>query len=144
MIFLSSILLVWVIPEWCPPWPGYGMKPTLMPNIAGAFILALSLFGLIRACLTGKRQPQPIQDEPAKTQRKEMPGWAFLVMFILPCACFMPAVSLIGFIPAGIIFMVVIQLLCGQRKAMPFILVCTLPILLFWLIMRYGLGAPLP
>lgn len=141
MACFSIALLVWIIPEYCPPWPGYGMRSTFMPNIIGCFILCLSLLGLLRNILKKIKRPEKTQ---AGESRRGIPGLQFMILFILPCIFFMPAISLIGFIPAGIIFMSLIQLLSGQKKVIPFILVATLPVLLFWVVMRYALGAPMP
>ena len=52
--------------------------------------------------------------------------------------------ALFGFLPAGIAFMVVIQIGCGQRRWFPMTLVSVAPVLLVYAIMRFGLGVPMP
>lgn len=140
---LSILLIVWIIPQCSPPWQGYGMPPTLMPNIASLFILCLSILGISR--IIWRHRSQLFSGKKCEENRqKGIPSWVFLFLVIVPCIIFMPAISIFGFIPTGIVFMAAIQFICGQRKVIPFILVCLVPVLLFWWIMRYALGVPLP
>ncbi|WP_165176672.1 tripartite tricarboxylate transporter TctB family protein [Desulfovibrio sp. ZJ369] len=143
MAVVSLLLLVWIIPAWSPPWPGYGMPPSLVPNVAAGILLALSLWGLARSFLffrktRGQRAPMP-EGTPKKTR-----GWLYLLIFVTPCALLMPAMASVGFVPAGIGFMLLIQWLCGQRRPLPLILVSVLPVLTIWALMRFALGVPMP
>ena len=56
----------------------------------------------------------------------------------------MPAMHYLGFIPAGVLFLLVIQLSCGQRHPVPLVLVAVLPVVLVYLLMRYVLSVPMP
>jgi hypothetical protein len=56
----------------------------------------------------------------------------------------MPAMQWIGFIPAGILFLIIIQILCGQRKPVKTALVAIIPVFILYLAMRYGLSVPMP
>ncbi len=153
MIFLSLLLLLWIIPEWSPPWPGYGMPPSLMPNLAAGFILALATIGLLRNCFASLQEKKALQgskpdakDLPkiAPAGKKRFPGWLHLLIFVIPCALLMPAMNVFGFIPSGLVFMLLIQWLCGQRKPLVMILVAALSIGLLWALMRFALAVPLP
>lgn len=70
--------------------------------------------------------------------------WLHLARFLIPCGLLMPAMSWIGFIPAGVSFMAVIQYFCGQRRPLAFMLVAALPVLAVYAVMRFGLGVPMP
>ena len=124
----SAYLLIWIIPAYTPEYPGYGVPASLLPDIAAGFMLALSLLGLGRAALSWRKAEKSGGDGQTA----------------VPCALLMPAMSLFGFLPAGIAFMVVIQIGCGQRRWFPMTLVSVAPVLLVYAIMRFGLGVPMP
>lgn len=88
-------------------------------------------------------------EEAEKTEAGPLPAasliqWLHLARFLIPCALLMPAMSWIGFIPAGVAFMAVIQYFCGQRRPLAFALVAALPVLAVYAVMRFGLGVPMP
>lgn len=148
MAVLSILLLVWIIPTWSPPWPGYGMPPSLVPNLAAGFLLLLALCGLARALWRERKERQEARPHdaaaPATGTAARRPDWVHLLLFVVPCACLMPAMSAIGFLPAGMGFMLLIGWLCGQRRPVPLILVAVLPVLAIWALMRFALGVPMP
>ena len=125
-------------PAYTPEYPGYGVPASLLPDIAAGFMLALSLLGLGRAALSWRKAEKSGGDGQTAVR------WRHLACFLIPCALLMPAMSLFGFLPAGIAFMVVIQIGCGQRRWFPMTLVSVAPVLLVYAIMRFGLGVPMP
>ena len=133
----SAYLLIWIIPAYTPEYPGYGVPASLLPDIAAGFMLALSLLGLGQAALSRRKAEK-------SRGRQTAVRWRHLACFLIPCALLMPAMSLFGFLPAGIAFMVVIQIGCGQRRWLPMTLVAVAPVLLVYAIMRFGLGVPMP
>ncbi len=134
---LSAFLLLWGIPAFSPEYPGYGVPASLVPNIAAGAMLLLALLGLLRTALARRHEPS------APAQGKTI-CWLHLARFLVPCFLLMPAMSFFGFVPAGVGFLGLIQFFCGQREPLPLILVAALPVLLVWVIMRYGLGVPMP
>ena len=104
----SAYLLIWIIPAYTPEYPGYGVPASLLPDIAAGFMLALSLLGLGPAALSWRKAEKSGGDGQTAVR------WRHLACFLIPCALLMPAMSLFGFLPAGIAFMVVIQIGCGQ------------------------------
>ena len=134
----SACLLVWIIPAHTPEYPGYGVPASLLPDIAAGFMLALSLLGLGRAALSRRKAGKSGGGGQTAVR------WRHLARFLIPCALLMPAMSLFGFLPAGIAVMVVIQIGCGQRRWLPMTLVAVAPVLLVYAIMRFGLGVPMP
>ena len=62
---------------------------------------------------------------------------------MIPCVLLMPAMKWVGFIPAGLVFMLLIQYLCGQRKPVPAVLVAVgIGLLLCMWPCVTGLGSP--
>lgn len=143
MATLGVLLLVWIIPTWSPPWPGYGMPPSLVPNVAAGFLLVLALWGLGRTWLLLRKSEGGTAPPKVGPTSEKRPDWLHLLLFVVPCAFLMPAMSAVGFMPAGIGFMLLVQWLCGQRKVVPLLLVGALPVLAIWALMRFALGVPI-
>ena len=115
VIVVSIVMLAWVIPTWSPEYPGYGVPATLVPDASCALMLLLAALGLSKEVWTLLRD---------KTNNKKP--------------------HVVGFIPAGIIFLLIIQFFCGQRKAAPMILVSLIPVLAIYAVARFGLNVPMP
>lgn len=138
MMAASLLLLLWCIPAYSPEYPGYGVSATLVPNVAAGFILLLGLLGLTRNMLKARRLPRSGEAAGAGV------AWGHLLRFMLPCALLMPAMSHWGFLPSGVVFMLVIQWFCGRRKPVSMLLVALAPVLTVWALMRFALGVPMP
>lgn len=145
----SLVFLIWVIPTFTPPYPGYGVSSALLPDVVMSIILVLSLLSLVRNLLEYRKEKR---DEPA-TLEENRPGdipeedrvhlW-HLARFMIPCILLMPAMRWMGFIPGGLLFMLLIQYLCGQRKPFTMALVAVGTVGLVYAAMRYGLKVPMP
>lgn len=142
----SLVFLIWIIPEYTPPYPGYGVSAALLPNVTVGFILALSALGLTRNILSYffSKQASPENREAGKNKDADRVHFLHLARFMIPSVLLMPAMIWVGFIPAGIVFMLVIQYFCGQRRPLPAALVALGSVLFVYVVMRYGLGAPMP
>jgi hypothetical protein len=139
VILCGLAFLLWLIPGNMPEHPGYGIPASTLPTVAASCMLALAFFGLFRCCLAFRK------GIPADKLRFFPPAHPFhLPIFILPCALLMPAMSHIGFIPAGIAFMTVIQLICRQRRPLIIAAVAVVPVLAVYATMRFALGVPMP
>lgn len=136
VLLFSLALLIYVIPAFSPEYPGYGVPATLVPNIASGAMLCLALIGLAKTFFKSRRVSQG--ETISFTIR-----WLHLAVFFLPCLLLMPAMHL-GFIPSGIAFLLLLQWICGQRSWISLALVSVLPVVLVYVIMRYGLGVPMP
>lgn len=144
--FGGAAFLLWIIPAYSPPYPGYGVSASLLPNVTVGIILALSVLALIRNFLSY------VLVKPGKPEgsRAAVAGLAdrvhlwHLARFMIPCALLMPAMKWVGFIPAGLVFMLVIQYFCGQRKPVSAVLVAVGLVGILFAAMRYGLGVPMP
>lgn len=144
-IALGSVLfLVWLIPAFTPEYPGYGVPAELMPNVAVGAILALSVLSLVRNLLlhrAEKKRDPTIAEQIPEDDRVHL---VHLVTFMVLCVLLMPAMQWIGFIPAGIVFMLIIQFLCGQRKPVAAVVTALATVGIVYAIMNHGLGVPMP
>ena len=145
----SVIFLLWVIPAQTPPYPGYGVSAALVPNVAFGLILVFSvlllLFNLLayRAEKSEKLAPHAVRLSEDIRQEDRVHFWR-LALFMILCLLLMPAMQWIGFIPAGIAFMLAMQYLCGQRKPVTLVLVAIVPVCFMYVALLYGLGVPMP
>ena len=141
VIVVSIVMLAWVIPTWSPEYPGYGVTATLVPDAACALMLLLAALGLSKEIWTLLRDKTSNE-----TPQKQLAGcqWLHLIRFIVPGLLILPAAHVVGFIPAGIGFLLIIQFFCGQRKAVPMILVSLIPVLTIYAVARFGLNVPMP
>ena len=144
----SVFILLWVIPIYTPPYPGYGVSSALLPNLVFGVILALSVLSLgsniffhYRAKSSDSEKNRPVEEENRSEDKVHL--W-HLASFIIPCILLMPAMQWMGFIPAGLLFMLLIQFLCGQRKIFTIGIVAVCTVGAMYLAMRYGLGIPMP
>lgn len=142
----SVVFLWWIIPAYSPPYPGYGVSASLLPNVTVGIILVLSVLALVRNTLSyllvkSKKAEESQSVTPSQADRVHL--W-HLARFMIPCVLLMPAMKWAGFIPAGLVFMLVIQYLCGQRKPVPAVLVAVGLVGVLYTAMRYGLGVPMP
>ena len=133
MAVLGIVLLAWVIPANTED-SGYGLSPALLPNILATLLLVTSLVLLgntVRSCTD---EASPI------TARHLVRLAAFAAIFLGT----FPLMSLIGFFPGGVVSMLLIQLMCGQKDPRWLIgLSLALPGI-FYAAMKTFLQVPLP
>ncbi|MDI6725512.1 MAG: tripartite tricarboxylate transporter TctB family protein [Smithellaceae bacterium] len=142
----SLILLGWVIPAHSPPYPGYGVSAALVPNVTAGIMLTLAVLSLGRNLWSGRAAGANAGEEKPSgaAYREDRVHLGHLARFMVPSALLMPAMKWVGFIPAGLAFMLLIQYLCGQRKPGPAALTAAVSVFLIYALMRYGLGVPMP
>jgi hypothetical protein len=138
------IFLFWAIPTYTPEYPGYGVPAHLLPNITVSIMLVLSVSELLRLFLVYRAEKQKGQVTREEIPAKEKINLWHLIKFLIPSALLMPAVEWMGFIPAGILFMLVMQYLCRQRNPVIMILVTVVTVGIVYSGMRYGLQVPFP
>jgi len=143
----SLVFLIWVIPTFTPPYPGYGVSSALLPNIAFGSILALSLMSLganafshFKVKAKSPEAGQSAEDTPSGDRVHLL----HLASFMIPCILLMPVMKWLGFIPGGLLFMLLTQYLCGQRKPVTMVLVAVCTVGSIYAAMRYGLSVPMP
>lgn len=146
--------LVWVIPAYTPPYPGYGASPALVPNVAVGVMLVMALLALLRNVLVIGWGRQIAVEEGEYPGEGGSQGSGFtqvgrvnllhLLRFMIPCGLLVPAMGWIGFVPTGLVFMLVIQFIVGRRKPVPAILVAATTVAVIYAAMRYGFNVPIP
>jgi len=146
VILGSLVFLLWIIPNFTPPYPGYGVSSALLPNVAFGIILVLSvvplgnsLWSQYKAKLTSREEDQA--EEISQNDRVHL--W-HLASFMIPCLLLMPVMKWVGFIPGGLLFMILLQYLCGQRKPVTMVIVAVCTVGSIYAAMRWGLGVPMP
>ena len=146
VILGSLVFLLWIIPNFTPPYPGYGVSSALLPNVAFSIILGLSAVPLgyaLWAQYKEKSIPQEKDQAEEINQNDRVHLW-HLASFMIPCLLLMPIMKWIGFIPGGLLFMILLQYLCGQRKTVTMITVAVCTVGSIYAAMRWGLGVPMP
>lgn len=142
----SVVFLLWIIPVYSPPYPGYGVSASLLPNVTVGIILALSVISLARNLFSHlSAKAKTVKEDPSNdmSQEEKVHLW-HLARFMVPSVLLLPAMQWVGFIPAGLVFMLLIQYLCGQRKPFPAVLTAIGSVFTLYVAMRYGLGVPMP
>lgn len=140
----SLVFLIWVIPTYTPAYPGYGVPASMVPNVTVGGILLLSALALVRNLIVLARSRQQESREENQDGQVDRVHLLHLVKFMLPCILLMPAMKWLGFLPAAIMFMLVIQYCCNQRKPVALILVALVPVGTIYVAMRFLLGVPMP
>lgn len=142
----SVVFLWWIIPAYTPPYPGYGVPASVVPNVVVGIILVISVVALA-SDLLAYLSAKPINPEESRSgdnsQVDRVHLW-HIASFMIPCFLLMPAIQWVGFIPAGLVFVMVIQYLCGQRKLVPTVLVPVGTVGILYVALRYGLSVPMP
>lgn len=146
------LMLTWGIPNYTPPYPGYGVSPALVPNVSISVILLMSLLALLRNTVTrlkGKTLPPGESEFPENGQttgftqigRVKLPH---LLSFMVPCALLVIGIEYIGYVPAALLFMLAIQYVIGSRKIVQPVIVSFAAVAVLYVTMRYGFGVPVP
>lgn len=145
-VFLTSILfIVWVIPTFSPPFSGFGMPPSALPYTLCTIIAVFSLPILVREYPGKKRLfKNKKQKEDNRPNPLPLHKWAHLALFSIVFFSTMPLMQLIGFIPAAIIVLTVLQLFCGNLNPVKIALVSVLTSSIAWICMTYILSVPMP
>ena len=157
-IALAGIaLLVWIIPAYTPPYPGYGAPPALVPNVAVGLMLFMAVLELIRTGIAQRwgrrcRTGAPPSTTAGAADAEGSDGFTqagqaklgHLFRFIVPCGLLVPAWNWIGFIPASLLFLLVIQYVVGQRRPIASVLLALVVVAVIYAAMRYGFNVPVP
>lgn len=142
----SLVFLLWIIPNFTPPYPGYGVSSALLPSIVVGIILVLSVISLGNSFWAqSKKTSASEKDQQADNIcQNDKIHLGHLIGFMIPCLLLMPAMKWAGFIPGGFLFMCLMQYLCGQRKPITMVIVAVCSVGTLYVAMRWGLGVPMP
>ena len=135
-VITSLLMIVWIIPSYAPPYPGYGIAASTIPYILSITILILAAYNLVITLIrkTGKGRPT------------EMTSRAFvkLLLFAIPLFLTMPAMELFGFIPVGIVLMGLLMVLMDERRPLYILITAVTTTAVLYVAFWYGLRVLLP
>ena len=133
LLVLSLALLVWIIPNNTED-SGWGLSPALLPNMLAMVMLVTSAMLLWQTARSSNTAPSPIK------ARHLLRLAAYSVILFGT----FPLMTIIGFLPGGILAMFLFQLLCGQRS-LPWLIGLSIALPgVIWFLMVYVLQVPMP
>lgn len=146
------LMLVWAIPTYTPPYPGYGASPALVPNVSVSVILVMSFLALLRNVFTMQKNKTLPPEQHHTPDGTEASGFTqvgrvkliHLASFMIPCALLVLGIDYIGYVPAALLFLLVIQYVIGSRQLIQPIVVSVVAVAVMYIIMRFGFGVPIP
>ena len=148
----SVLLLVWAIPTYTPPYPGYGASPALVPNVAVGIMLVMAILGIVRLIVSIRGESGLSEEET--TYPEEGGGSGFtqvgrlnvvhLVKFMTAAALFVIGINAVGYIPSALGFLVLVQFLVGARNPVVIVILAVIAVSFMYAAMRYGFGVPIP
>lgn len=146
------VFLIWIIPAYTPPHPGYGASPALVPNVVVGVMLVMAILALTRNLMATRWNKALSADESAYPEDGQGSGFTqvgrvnlwHLAKLMIPCALFVPAIEWFGYLPTALGFMLIIQIVIGQRRPLPAITVAVAMVAAMYVAMRYGFNVPVP
>lgn len=133
MLVLSIALLAWIIPNNTED-SGWGLSPALLPN-------GLALVMLVTSAMLLWETAHSDNSAPSSIKARHLLRLAAYSVILFGT---FPLMTVIGFLPGGILAMLGFQLLCGQRDIKWLAgLSIGLPGVV-WLLMVYVLQVPMP
>lgn len=153
LIAFCLLLLFWAIPGYTPEYPGYGAPADLVPIVATCVMLVMALISLARV-LIATRLGKPIPDEESAFPEDLDEGSGFtqvgrvnlkhLASIMIPSLLLLGSIDYIGYIPASLIFLMLIQFIIGSRRWLQSIVIAIALVAVLYIVMRYGFGVPVP
>ena len=145
-------MLIWAIPSYTPPYPGYGASPALVANLSVGVIMVMAGLSLVRLFLArfaGKELPAEEGHFPEEAQSTGFTqvgrvNLNHLARFIIPSVLLVVGIEYIGYAPAAFAFLMVIQYFIGSRKWLQMTVLSIVLVAVLYIIMRYGFGVPIP
>ena len=149
---VSVVFLLWAIPTYTPPYPGYGASPALVPNVVVGVMLFMALLALVRNALAvwgGKplsksESEYPAADETGGFTQVGQVRLLHLSALMLPCALLVPAFDWVGYNVAAFVFLLVFQYILGRRQVLPAVILAAAMTVVIYIAMRYVFGVPIP
>lgn len=152
IVGFGLLMLTWIIPTYTPAYPGYGASPALVANVTVAVMMVmagLSLFRLGLARYAGKALPPAEGQFPEEAQSTGFTqigrvNLIHLGLFMIPCVLLMVGIEYLGYMPAALLFLMVLQYVIGNRNWLKMTLFAIIAVSVMYVIMRYGFGVPVP
>lgn len=147
------LMLVWAIPTYTPPYPGYGASPALVANVAVCVMLVMAILSLVRVALAVYMN-KPVCTEEIEFPEESEDGGGFtqvgrinlkhLASIMIPCILLVVAIDYISYQIASFIFLMVLQYLIGSRRWVQMLIIAIILTALLYIVMRYGFGVQVP
>lgn len=141
---MSLWLLVYAIPRNIDGGTGeYGMSSAMLPNIMALSMLVLSV---LQVCVN--LFPEWNLLTPGKKGVAAETDWTshgtFWLKLIAFLASYLGLLKLLGFIPASVLFLALLQYMVGQRKYLTLGILAVVVPLVIYIAFRHGMGIMLP
>lgn len=153
LIGFCLVLLAWAIPTYTPAYPGYGAPPALVPIVAVCVMLVMACISLIRNLLAiylnkhippaEGEFPEDLEEGDGFTQVGRV-NLVHLLSIMVPCLLLLASIDYIGYVPASLAFLLILQFIIGSRRWIQSIIVAVCLVAVLYIIMRYGFGVPVP
>ena len=137
LMAMGVLFIFVIIPQQTGEGEEYGMAPAVLPTTAMVIIVALSLILLLQS-LFYKGDPTGV-GPPLKGR-----NWLNIGIYTALLFLSLGAISVMGFIPGGVLSIVAFAVLMGARNPVTIGLVAVIPPVLLFFALRYGLRIPLP
>lgn len=152
IVGFGLVMLGWAIPSYTPAYPGYGASPALVANVAVGIIMVmagLSLVRLLLARFAGKALPPAEGQFPDEAQSTGFTQVGriklyHLAVFMVPCFLLMVGIEYLSYVPAALLFLLVLQYAIGNRNWSQMTWFAIIAVAVMYVIMRYGFGVPVP
>ncbi|MBO4318255.1 MAG: tripartite tricarboxylate transporter TctB family protein [Mailhella sp.] len=136
LIVFCVFAFTYIIPTWTPPYPGFGVPASYMPNALCGVICGLSVLGLLQT-LIRKTGADKASGFTAKM-------FGQFLLLLLPIAISMPLMQKLTFIPGAVITIALLQFFAGERRWLYLSLIPVITAVIVYAGMWYGLRLPLP
>lgn len=153
VIGFCILMLTWAIPEYTPPYPGYGASAALVPIVAVSLMLVMACLSLLYVTLASlmkkpiaaeeREFPEDLQGDGGFTQVGRVRLY-HLASIMIPSVLLVVAIEYIGYELSSLAFLIILQFLIGSRRWVQSILVAVILTAVLYIVMRYGFGVPIP
>lgn len=153
IIGFCILMLVWGIPTYTPPYPGYGASPALVPNVAVGVMLFMACLSLFRFGVSAfMNKTIPVQESKFPEDMDEDSGFTqigrvklqHLASTMIPCVLLVVAIEYVAYIFVSFVFLMIFQYVIGNRNWTQSILVSAILTAVLYIVMRFGFGVPVP
>ena len=153
VIAFCALLLAWAIPTYTPEYPGYGAPADLVPVVATWVMLVMALISLLRNVIAVYlNKPIPAEESEFPEDMEEGGGFTqvgrvnllHLGGIMIPCILLVVAIDYVGYNPASLVFLLLLQFIIGSRRWLQSIIIAVALVAVLYIIMRYGFGVPVP
>ena len=136
LLLFCTVCFTYVIPNWAPPYPGFGVPASYVPSVLCGVIATLSLIGLIMTFVrkTGSE----------KQCELTLARFGHFLLLLLPIAISMPLMKSLTFVPGSIAVIAALQIFAGERNWLRIVSVSVVTASLAYAGLWYGLHLPLP